>query len=153
EQALASFSNDPTLLVFKSRIKSDIEAEQKRQRLSIFAAEIRHLLDEEKFDEAIHRLQNALRESPESVELNGLYAYAKEVVEAQGAEEERTLLSPLDRARSEIAPPPDPHNARPDLGSDFKNEPALPIGNSEPQPNGVRRFRIPLLLGIVAVML
>jgi len=152
EQALASFPNDPTLLAFKSRIQSDIEKEQKHQHLSVFAAEIRHLLDEEKIDDAIHRLQDGLRESPESVELTGLYAYAKEVVEAQRAEEERTLVSPLDRARSEIAVSR-ADNARLDLGPDLEDEGALGVGDTETQPNSARRFQIPLLVGIVVVML
>src|SRR5262249_26960047 len=141
-----------TLLAFRSRIQSDIEKEQKHQHLSVFAAEIRHLLDEEKIDDAIHRLQDGLRESPESVELTGLYAYAKEVVEAQRAEEERTLVSPLDRARSEISVSR-ADNARLDLGPDLEDEAALGVGDTETQPNSARRFRIPLLVGIVVVML
>jgi hypothetical protein len=88
EEVLATFPNEPTLVALKSRIQSETEAEQKRQNLSAFTNEIRHLLDEERVDDVIVRLQDALREHPGEGELTALYAYAKEIAEARHRAEE-----------------------------------------------------------------
>jgi serine/threonine-protein kinase len=199
EEALAAFPNEPTLLAIKLHVRSEIEAQQKRQSLSILTAEVRHLLDDERVDDAIGKLQDALRESPESVELTGLYAYAKEIVQAHRAveisdlakrsmillqsnkprdaesvlkdalksyPEEQTLLSLLDRARTEIATPHPQHAGR-DLGSDTKTHaetrataesviaaaaPALGTIRSLAQPKGDERSRIAIVVSILVMI-
>ena len=82
-EVLAEFPDEPTVLALKSRIQSEMAEQQKRQIAASMTVEIRQLLDQQKVDDAIGKLENALRQFPGDSELAALLAYSNEIVAAR----------------------------------------------------------------------
>src|SRR5262249_4683112 len=83
KEILARFPGEPAILALQTRIQAEVAEAQKRQRVEALTAEVRRMLDQQRVDEAIQKLQGGLREYPEEGELLALLAYCNEIVAAR----------------------------------------------------------------------